>query len=85
MAQDYGAAKPIADWVDKYIYTPAQKVMGVVDKIPSGKQTGSGKLPQEWEESNKRSQQAKLADRKPLGSAKTTKKKSSSKQTARKR
>lgn len=34
MATDYGAAQPIADWVNNYVYRPAQRVLGVVDKIP---------------------------------------------------
>lgn len=89
MAQDYGPAQPVADWVDKYIYTPAKKVMGTVDKIPSKQSdssTNAGKLPDAWEAANKRSQeQAKLSERKPLGTAKTTKRKLSTKQTARKR
>ncbi len=34
MAQDYGVAQPIADWVNDYVYKPAQRVLGVVDKIP---------------------------------------------------
>ena len=35
MTQEYGAAQPIADWVNNYVYKPAQKVLGVVDKIPT--------------------------------------------------
>lgn len=88
MAQDYGPAQPIADWVDKYVYTPAKKVMGTVDKIPSKQSdssTNAGKLPDAWEEANKRSQQTKLADRKPLGTGKATTKKATKKPLARKR
>jgi hypothetical protein len=33
MAQDYGAAQPIADWVKDHVYTPAQRVLGAIDKI----------------------------------------------------
>ncbi len=32
MTPDYGAAQPIADWVSNYVYKPAQKVLGVIDK-----------------------------------------------------
>jgi len=35
MTQEYGAAQPIADWVDSHIYKPAQRILGVVDKVPS--------------------------------------------------
>ncbi len=44
MAQDYGAAQPIADWVDNYVYKPAQRVLGAVDKlsVPQKKEDTSG-------------------------------------------
>lgn len=39
MPTDYGVAQPIADWVGSHIYRPAQKVLGVVDKIPLPKKS----------------------------------------------
>ena len=38
MAQNYGAAQPIADWVDNYVYKPAQRILGAVGKIPTPQQ-----------------------------------------------
>ena len=38
MTQDYGAAQPIADWVNSYVVKPAQRILGVVDKTPSPNQ-----------------------------------------------
>ena len=35
MAQEYGAAQPIADWVKDYIVKPVETVMGIADKVPS--------------------------------------------------
>ncbi len=34
MAQDYGAAQPIADWVGKYVATPVRSVLRTVDMLP---------------------------------------------------
>ncbi len=43
MTQDYGAAQPIADWVNTHVYQPAQRVLGAIDKTtptsPSSNQT----------------------------------------------
>ncbi len=33
--QDYGAAQPIADWVNKYIVNPVTKVTELVNKLPN--------------------------------------------------
>ena len=34
MAQNYGAAQPIADWVNNYVASPVQRVLGAIDKLP---------------------------------------------------
>lgn len=34
MTQDYGAAQPIADWVNSHVYRPIRTVLGTIDKIP---------------------------------------------------
>lgn len=44
MLTDYGAAQPIADWVDSHIYKPAQRVLGVVDKIPVPTKSDSNQM-----------------------------------------
>ncbi len=39
MTQDYGAAQPIADWVNNYVVKPAQRVLGSAEKVsPSSSQ-----------------------------------------------
>lgn len=34
MAQDYGAAQPIMDWVKEFVVTPVQKTLDTINKIP---------------------------------------------------
>lgn len=33
MTQDYGAAQPIADWVDSHVYRPVRTVLGTINKV----------------------------------------------------
>ncbi len=86
MSDDYGAAQPLGDLYDR-ANRFLRKYLGDPQKSAGSKtsETDAGKLPKEWEEANKRSTQTKLADRKPLGSGKTTTKKTGKKPIARKR
>lgn len=85
MAQDYGAAQPLMDLVNRY----HDNISKVIDMIPSfgvkpvadksaGSSTDSGKLPDEWEEANRKSVQQQLApankplSQRTLGGAKKT-------------
>lgn len=34
MAQDYGPAQPIADWVNKYVGGPVRTVTGLLNRLP---------------------------------------------------
>jgi hypothetical protein len=39
---DYGAAKPIADWVNNWVIKPSQKILGAADKVtPQNKEDTS--------------------------------------------
>lgn len=87
MAQEYGSAQPIIDWGRKY---------GLFPKKPkaetSGSSTDSGKLPDAWEEANRKAVAAqlkgetpKLSQRKNLGQRKKAAKKSTAKKKPAKR
>ncbi len=47
MAQEYGAAQPIADWVKTYVANPVVKTMEAIDKLPP---TSSTKTDTSWHE-----------------------------------
>ena len=77
-----GPIQKAYDWVASKIdwNKPAGQKTDAMKSVPDDNANKKA-----WQESTKYTATPKLADRKPLGTAKTTKKKSSSKQTARKR
>lgn len=60
--QNYGAAQPIAAWAKTYVFSPAEKALGMINKFPpkDGSSTNVGKLPPAWEEANRKSVAAQL-------------------------
>lgn len=78
MAQDYGAAQPIYDWVNKTIVQPAKSVLGAADKIPpaSKAETMNWKPEPNEEQKAQIKRQSKASDDPKLGG---TKKKSATK------
>lgn len=69
MATDYGAAQPIADWVNSHVYTPVQRILGAVDKLPPSKKNDPSWHDEMVRKANQ-AFQAKSAESKPASKAK---------------